>query len=241
MGLTMGQRKALTREMAARYRGASRPQKKAMLDEFVELHGCTRHHAGWLLRMWGKTVFERRDGELVKIVVGQRLPRRRSSRVYDEQVGAALKKVWYLFGCLCGKRLVAVLRTQLPVLEKFGELDLDPDTRQKLQRISAARSRLSVRAALQEWSPILCYCPHPTTPLSFPWTAQTAARFPGPDAASRRAALWVKSAHLRAADPNALPQAAHRVMSGKRAPARLDGQAGTSHMILAHLWSQRRP
>ena len=37
MGLTMGQRKALTREMAARYRGASRPQKKAMLDEFVEL------------------------------------------------------------------------------------------------------------------------------------------------------------------------------------------------------------
>ncbi len=35
MGLTMGQRKALTREMAARYRGASRPQKKAMLDEFV--------------------------------------------------------------------------------------------------------------------------------------------------------------------------------------------------------------
>ena len=67
MGLTMGQRKALTREMAARYRGASRPQKKAMLDEFVELHGCTRHYAGWLLRMWGKTVFERRDGELVKI------------------------------------------------------------------------------------------------------------------------------------------------------------------------------
>ena len=37
MGLTMGQRKALTREMAARYQGASRPQKKAMLDEFVEL------------------------------------------------------------------------------------------------------------------------------------------------------------------------------------------------------------
>ena len=138
MGLTMGQRKALTREMAARYRGASRPQKKAMLDEFVEMHGCTRHHAGWLLRMWGKTVFERRDGELVKIVVGQRLPRRRSSRVYDEQVAAALKKVWYLFGCLCGKRLVAVLRTQLPVLEKFGELALDPDTRRKLTLISAA-------------------------------------------------------------------------------------------------------
>ena len=88
--------------------------------------------------MWGKTVFERRDGELVKIVVGQRRARRSSRRVYDEQVRAALTKVWYLFGCLCGKRLVAVLRTQVPVLEKFGELSLDPDTRQKLQRISAA-------------------------------------------------------------------------------------------------------
>ena len=31
-----------------------------MLDELVELHGCARHHAGWLLRMWGKTVFEHR-------------------------------------------------------------------------------------------------------------------------------------------------------------------------------------
>ncbi len=138
MGLAMGQRKAVTREMANRYRRASKRQKAAMVDEFVELHGCTRQHAGWLLRMWGKTVFERRDGELVKIVVGQRRRRRQSRRIYDEQVLAALRKIWYLFGCLCGKRLVAVLRTQLPVLEKFGELAVDPDTRQKLTRISAA-------------------------------------------------------------------------------------------------------
>ena len=97
MGLTMGQRKALTREMADRYRRAGRAEKSAMLDEFVELHGCTRHHAGWLLRTWGKTVFERRDGELVKIVVGQRRRRRRRPRIYDEQVVAALRTVWYLF------------------------------------------------------------------------------------------------------------------------------------------------
>ena len=43
--------------------------------------------------MWGKTVFERRDGEVVKIVVGQRCRRRRGPRLYDEQVVAALKKV----------------------------------------------------------------------------------------------------------------------------------------------------
>ena len=37
---------------------------------------------------------------------------------------------------MCGKRLVAVLRHQLPVLRKFGELSLDPQVRAELQRIS---------------------------------------------------------------------------------------------------------
>ena len=138
MGLKMTHRKAVTSEAAKRYRTASKKQKSRILDEHVALTGRNRSYLSWLLRCWGTTVVERRDGELVKIVVGQRQKRRRSPRVYDEQVVAALKKVWYLFGCLCGKRLVAVLRTQLSVLEKFGELALDPDTRRKLQRISAA-------------------------------------------------------------------------------------------------------
>ena len=138
MGLKMTHRKAVTSEAAKRYRTAGKKQKSRILDEHVALTGRNRSYLSWLLRCWGTTVVERRDGEVVKIVVGQRQKRRRSPRVYDEQIVAALKKVWYLFGCLCGKRLVAVLRTQLSVLEKFGELALDPDTRRKLQRISAA-------------------------------------------------------------------------------------------------------
>lgn len=146
MGLTMSQRKAITAQTVARYRRATRRQKAALLDEFVQMHGCTRHHAAWVLRMWGKTVFERRDGQLVAVVVGQRRPRRRSARRYDERVAAAVRRVWHLFGCLCGKRLVAVLRTQLPVLEKFGELDCDPDTRQKLTTISSSTVDRLLRA-----------------------------------------------------------------------------------------------
>ena len=74
MGLTMSQRKAITAQTVARYRRATRRQKAALLDEFVQMHGCTRHHAAWVLRMWGKTVFEHRDGQLVAVVVGQRRP-----------------------------------------------------------------------------------------------------------------------------------------------------------------------
>ena len=137
MGLKMTPRKAVTSEAAKRYRTASKKQKSRILDEHVALTGRNRSYLSWLLRCWGTTIVERRGGEVVRIVVGQRQKRRRSPRVYDEQVVAALRKVWYLFGCLCGKRLVAVLRTQLPVLEKFGELALDPDTRRKLTLISA--------------------------------------------------------------------------------------------------------
>ncbi len=138
MGLKMTHRKAVTSEVAKRYRTASKKQKSRILDEHVALTERNRSYLSWLLRCWGTTVVERRGGEVVRIVVGQRQKRRRSPRLYDEQVVAALKKVWYLFGCLCAKRLVAVLRTQLSVLEKFGELALDPDTRRKLTLISAA-------------------------------------------------------------------------------------------------------
>ena len=138
MGLKMTHRKAVTSEADKRYRTASKKQKSRILDEHVALTGRNRSYLSWLLRCWGTTVVERRGGEVVRIVVGQRQKRRRSPRLYDEQVVAALKKVWYLFGCLCAKRLVAVLRTQLSVLEKFGELALDPDTRRKLTLISAA-------------------------------------------------------------------------------------------------------
>ena len=75
----------------------------------MELTGCTRHHAAWLLRCWGTSVWDQRGGRPVKIVVGQRRARRRTPRVYDQEVIAALIKLWHHFGYLCGKRLAATL------------------------------------------------------------------------------------------------------------------------------------
>ena len=117
----IGDRRTL-RRTALRYRRGTRKQKAQILDEFVENHECTRNHASWLLRSWGKTVFSHQGGQLVKIVVGQRRARRTVPRVYDQQVYEALEKIWYLYGGMCGKRLIGVLRHQLPLLEKFGEV-----------------------------------------------------------------------------------------------------------------------
>ena len=91
MGGIMADRRTL-RRTAQRYRQGTRKQKAQILDEFVENHECTRNHANWLLRSWGKTVFSHQGGELVKIVVGQRRARRTVPRVYDQQVYEALEK-----------------------------------------------------------------------------------------------------------------------------------------------------
>ena len=90
MGLDMGHRKGYAAEMAKRYRKASKQKKGQLIKEYVELTKCSRHYAAWLLRCWGTTVWTRHQGRPVKIVVGQRRARRRTPRVYDQEVVAAL-------------------------------------------------------------------------------------------------------------------------------------------------------
>ena len=65
-------------------------------------------------------MFSHQGGELVKIVVGQRRARRTIARVYDQQVYEALERIWYLYGGMCGKRLIGVLRNQLPLLDAYS-------------------------------------------------------------------------------------------------------------------------
>ena len=50
MGLTMSQRKAVTKAMATRYRSSSRAVKARVLDELCELTGRHRDHARKALR-----------------------------------------------------------------------------------------------------------------------------------------------------------------------------------------------
>ena len=143
MGLTMIEQKGVAREKARRYRKASKKEKGQLIKEYMALTGCTRHHAAWLLRCWGTSVWDQRGGRPVKIVVGQRRARRRTPRVYDQEVVAALIKLWRHFGYLCGKRLAPTLRLWLPNYERWEarskrRIALTPELRAKLVRISPA-------------------------------------------------------------------------------------------------------
>jgi hypothetical protein len=146
MRLTMKERKAVTAVMVARYRRMSKKQKGRLLDELVALTGYNRWYAVGLLGGDGRSSRGR-------VAPAAARPRQRR-RLYDGAVLTALRRIWVIMDCICGKRLAAVLPETIAVLERHGELQLDAATRQKLGAISAAsidrllaaeRRRLNVR------------------------------------------------------------------------------------------------
>ena len=132
----MKERQSVTAVMAGRYRKAGKKDKGQILDEFSQLTGYNRSYAAWVLRNVGKRI--RINNNL--IIVGDRRKkiRRDKPRSYDEKVLRALRKIWVIMDCMCGKRLVGVLGELIPVLEEHGEIELDTRTKQKLLRISAS-------------------------------------------------------------------------------------------------------
>jgi len=140
MGLTMNEKKAVIREVAKRYQGSSKKKKMALLDEYVHLTGYHRSYGSYLLRNYGRKVLLRIKGKLIQIVFGESRPRvkRRRKKIYDEKVLKALKPIWLISDCLCGKRLAPFLGELLAKLEQFKEIKLEEEVREKLLQISAA-------------------------------------------------------------------------------------------------------
>lgn len=124
MGLGMVERKAVTKEMAARYHKASRRDKGTILNELCALTGWNRDYARRALR---------------RALAGER-PRSRPQRpvIYGADVLTPLTKIWATMGGPCGKRLAPFMAEMVPAMERSDELAVDPEVRHKLLRISSA-------------------------------------------------------------------------------------------------------
>lgn len=139
MGLTMQEKQAVTREKALKYKKARKKEKKKMLDEVVELTCYSRKYASHVLSLWGKkAVIRDKAGNEIIFVPQKKKAQRKRKPLYGPDVFRALRTLWIIGDCICGKRLKPMLQEVVPVLEKCGELHLGVRVRKKLLEISAA-------------------------------------------------------------------------------------------------------
>jgi len=131
-------KRELLRAIRPRYTSGSRTAKQQILDEFVAATGYHRKYAIHLLN------------HPPKRGATKRRPRRSK---YTGRVRAALEKVWRVANCICGKRLVAVLPQYVDALERYGELELDAETRCLLLSLSAATADRLLAHARAETKP----------------------------------------------------------------------------------------
>lgn len=124
MGLTMSERRAVTKAIATRYKRASKAEKSAILDELCATTGWHRNHARKALGQ-----------ALTPKVVRPRPPR---PPTYGPEVVVALRFCWAVLGAPTGKRLAPVLADLVARLRRFGELDISDDTAAALVAISPA-------------------------------------------------------------------------------------------------------
>lgn len=136
MGLTMNERKSLINVLAPQYQKAARKEKHLILDQFILVTRYNRSYASFLLSHHGKKSLI--SPNLSIVADATKSSPRSYKKTYDLKVLNALKKIWFILDCICGKRLAPLLPEIIPVLERHNEIHLDPLTRQKLQNISSA-------------------------------------------------------------------------------------------------------
>ena len=144
MALAMHEKQAVTKQLALKHKRARKKEKGKILDTLIDLAGYNRSYAAQVLRerakpkVVGRVRKGRQTTTLVEDERTKRKKKRRRPRKYDEEVIAALRKVWVICDCICGKRLGPYLSEIIPVLERLGEVTIDAEVRTKLLKISPA-------------------------------------------------------------------------------------------------------
>jgi len=136
MGLTMKEKKPVTKEIAKSYQKAHKKEKKTILDGFIQLTGYNRCYAAYLLKNHGKKT--RISSRVILEADVKTRAKRNCPKTYGDGVKTALITIWLILDCICGKRLKPVLEETIDRLLRHRELVLDEETHRKLLTISAS-------------------------------------------------------------------------------------------------------
>ena len=138
MGLTMHEKKALTREVGKRYQKAGKKEKTKILDELVKTTGYNRKYALHLLAGVGKTATVRTGGKTVRLGAAPRKRKKGGGRkpVYTDEFVTVLRAIWVFFWYRCGKILAPFIREQMQYLEPA--FHITPEVKKLLLKASPA-------------------------------------------------------------------------------------------------------
>lgn len=139
--LNMRQKKAITKELKARYNRATKKENGKILDEFTALTGYNRCYASWVLKIKKEKVVGYMTSGIrrLKFVLKKKKKKKRKRpKIYTYDVFLALKRIWAVFDFICSKRLAPFMAEAVAKLETHKEIDLTEDVREKLLKISAS-------------------------------------------------------------------------------------------------------
>ena len=123
MSLTLQERHAVVRELAKKYKGANKKEKTVLIDELIDVAGYNRCYARYLLRNYTPPPKHKS---------------RKSRKIYGKEIEKELKKIWYIFDNICGKRLAPYMEEAVRALERHGELEIGAEIKCQLLTVSAA-------------------------------------------------------------------------------------------------------
>jgi hypothetical protein len=136
MGLAMQERRALTREVAVRYRKSNKAGKKRILDEFTQTTGYHRKYAITLLTHEGKRRLVRVGSRTFQAEIRHKSRPGNYPKIYGEAVRKALTRLWEQFNCQCSKLLAPFLNANIDVIAAGDPMD--ETVREQLRHISAS-------------------------------------------------------------------------------------------------------
>jgi len=122
--MSIASRRELLAVVAPRYRAAAGQERTRILEEFLASTGYHRKYALSLLNH--------------PITKGTARKKRARPRQYGFAMQQALVTCWRAANGICSKRLVPYLPELVRVLEQYGELHLEAQTKERLLTLSAA-------------------------------------------------------------------------------------------------------
>lgn len=123
--MTPMSKKELINQIKPRYLKAAKKDKSKILDEFCLNTGFNRHYAIQIMQT-------RYDYDRV-----QREGRKKRKLKYGTEVMSVVIKIWELLEYPCGARLKPVLLSTLAALERFQEMKVNSEIKEKLAAITA--------------------------------------------------------------------------------------------------------